>query len=345
MAAAVAVALAPHGAAAAEEETCMPLCEFDADRTGSCQVSRRYAAGLMESFEAPPWNWIAAKLIECEELDAAGCANVPSCELDQWGRCSAARSWAIPMLAASSEEGGAGLGPDRCGALGHMLNASAECLVLADQATCEAASCVWDVSAASCGSSRESTLLVLRRDYKEQLARVGLRRMRCAAFGSPAACVGDCEWSPAEGRCLLRAIDALLSVVGSDCPLNMLLRRHAECGDVSTSDQTLCELGERSDGLPECAWRDGRCEAHPTALEFDLALYFGVQHPQVIPAIRTAQYRCRSFLLAEDCTAADLCAPGINNQTGGAARPRALAATLWATPAIAWATAQLHAGL
>lgn len=271
-------------------------------------MSRAYASEVLEVFHnnTGPWARIAAKQVACE---ASGCSGaVPdNCEVDGAGTCSASRAWVVGNLAASEDQGGAGLISDRCGIFGRMMADGAGCLPQRSQAECEStlgpasgARCAWDELRGVCDASREDLLFVLRRDYKDELARVSLRRERCASK-LPSACDGDCHM--VNGHCTLRAVDALLAVAGEDCPFAELLRQNAGCSDLSNN--VTCKSRKRLDGLSQCHWRRDQCEANPIALEFDLLLVLGLGEWAVMNRMRQAQAQCA---LTSSTACATLCA-------------------------------------
>merc|ERR1712232_57653 len=168
---------------------------------------------------------------------------------------------------------------------------------------------------------------MLLQGYRDELARVRLRRDACATQQTQESCTGDCHWQPLVvsdgssmnrrlatatanaavlGHCTLRTEDALLALVGEDCPLRTLFKRHSGCSEAA--DQKSCEAQERPDGLRRCAWRpavqepgteegsatsaSGQCEAHPAALEFDMLLLLGAEKPSLLESLRESQLRC-----------------------------------------------------
>lgn len=296
---------------------CLPLCNFDAARTEECHVSREYAAALIRAYDTGPWGTIVSQHAQCE-ADLANCKVMADCEIDGGGRCAARRSWVVGKLVQPESEGGAGLNSDRCGIFGQMLGDGASCLPTRDSTSCanavgasSGAPCVWDKLRGVCDASRQGLLLVLRRDYRDELARVSLRRDRCLARARP-ACSGDCHL--VNGTCTLRTLDALLAVVGEDCPLSTLLRQNANCWDAE--DLVSCEAKVRPDGIPECDWRNNQCEAHPIALEFDLLLTVGLGQPGILTPMREAQARCVRNMGPTSCGV--LCAPAVGPPSAAA---------------------------
>lgn len=220
---------------------------------------------------------------------------------------------------------------DRCGIFGRLLVDGASCLPNSNKATCLDAvgarsrvNCSWDELRGVCDASREDLLFVLRRDYRDELARVSLRRERCSAReGTLASCSGDCQL--VNGTCTLRTLDALLAVTGEDCPISTLMRQNANCW--SLAGEASCTARARSDGLKDCDWRRDQCEAHPIALEFDLLLVLGLGQPEISTPMRAAQARCLQAT-SENCNS--LCAPAVVAESAAVQRKpwRALALLL-----------------
>lgn len=289
---------------------CVPLCKFDSDRTEECHVSREYAAEVIKFYDDGIWGKLVAQHAECEAR-TMDCGGMWTCEIDGTGTCAARRSWVVENLAKAEAEGGAGLNSDRCGIFGRLLVDGASCLPNADKTSCSNAvgassgiPCAWDTLRGVCEASRKDILFILRRDYRDELARVSLRRERCRVRESTiASCAGDCQL--VNGTCTLRTVDALLAVAGEDCPVSTLLRQNAGCWNLE--DEESCTARKRSDSLKECDWRRGQCEAHPVALEFDLLLMLGLGQSEILEPIEAAQTKCSQFWYAEACDAE--CAP------------------------------------
>jgi len=313
----------------AQEESCIPYCDFDALRTGRCHVSRAYAVGLISFFDVDgAWAGISSHLAECEAQGVAQCTVLDNCEVDENGYCTASRAWAAEKLAALPTHGGAGLDSQRCGLLGRLLSSGAECRKRGDKATCENITatssqerCAWDSVLDTCDAAPAALPELLGSSYRPELARVSLRRAHCAAQSSSLTCTGDCQWQQTAAgawACSLRSLDALLAVIGEDCPLRPLLRQHASC-DGATSMEACAELPLRSDGLMQCSWQGGRCVANSIALEFDLVQMVGLGRPDILVQLRNAQSTCAPLNQIE----CNHCAPPIGPlQTGGAAAQR-----------------------
>lgn len=302
------------------DDACIPLCYYDAERTAECHVSRQYAGALITAYAQGPWGSIVTTHVGCE-ANLTACPYNPDCEIDGAGRCAAKRSWVVEKLAAGESQDGAALNSDRCGIFGRMLARGAECLLRKDQAECETADtvpCAWDDLRGVCDASRQELLFILRRDYRDELARVSLRRERCLALGRR-ACTGDCFL--VNGTCTLRKLDAILAVMGEDCPLTTLLRQNAGCW--SLRDQPSCTSRTRPDGMRVCDWRREQCEAHPMALEFDLLLVLGLGQPAILSHMQAAQSKCSEFVTSQDC--GEPCAPIVDR---GIAEPRRLLSTM-----------------
>jgi len=308
----------------ASSDECQPLCKFDADRTQECHVSREYAAALIKYYDRGPWGQLVSQQAACEAV-LTSCKGTPYCEIDGTGTCSAKRSWVVERLAAPEADGGAGLNSDRCGIFGRLLVDGASCLPHLDKSTCRSsvapsgANCVWDELRGICNAARDDVLFVLRRDYRDELARVSLRRERClAANESLASCTGDCQII--NGTCTLRTLDALLAVSGEDCPFSTVLRQNAGCW--SMDNEATCTAKMRADGIHECDWRRSQCEAHPVALEFDLLLVLGLGKSEILEPMRVAQRRCTAFGSASAACDAS-CAPPVGPRSAASlSRPR-----------------------
>mmetsp|Transcript_52270 Transcript_52270/g.132047 ORF Transcript_52270/g.132047 Transcript_52270/m.132047 type:complete len:360 (+) Transcript_52270:83-1162(+) len=293
-----------------EVEACVPLCSFDASRTNQCHVSREYLTALVEAYDDGPWVDILASHANCEaNLD--NCTNMVECEIDAAGICAANRAWVASQLAAP-EPDGAGLA-DRCGIFGRMLADGAVCLQEADPAACANVTaegegflgCAWDPVREACDVSKSSILPVLRHDYQDELARVSLRRERCATALTSTMCSGDCYWDGQQ--CMLSPMDSLLAIAGEDCPLRTMLRQSEGCR--STVSESTCNLRVRADGMQECVWRSDVCEAHPMSLEFDLLMILDLGYPSLLDSLRAAQTQCLELAFAEECALP--CAPAI----------------------------------
>lgn len=315
---------------------CQKLCQFDEARTHSCHVSREYVAALVGAFDNGPWAKIMSQQALCE-AHVGNCLSVSDCEFDDAGICAATRSWIARILASPVADGGAGLNADSCGLFGQLLATGAGCLARANKTACTAgpwttsSRCAWDPLRNVCDASRQDLLLILRRDYPEDLARVNLRRQRCAAQ-TRQTCIGDCRL--VNGTCVLRALNALLAITGEDCPLSSLFTSHAGCG-VET-DQSACTSRTRSDGRTECAWRRGQCEAHPMALEFDLIGLLGLSQPAILGPMSAAEAQC-SAMAREVCNAT--CAPRVRSSAAVRRTRRTTAIVLSAVVGI-WGTRQ-----
>jgi len=335
--------LAAICAADTDGETCMPLCSVDASRTFQCHVSRPYMTALIEAYDDGPWAELVALQTNCEaNLD--NCTNMQECEVDTTGVtdvCAANRVWVARRLVASDPDG-AGLA-DRCGIFGRMLADGVACLQEADPAACPNVTaptaglggCAWDPVQEVCDVSKSALLLALRRDYRDELARVSLRRERCASALTSTMCSGDCFWD--GQRCALKPMDSLLAVAGEDCPLRTLIRQGEGCQN--STDESGCKGRLRPDGLPECNWRSGFCEAHPMSLEFDLLMMLDLGYAGVLDALRAAETQCSELVNAAEC--AGPCAPEVGVPSG--AMPRASAVGTFigivaASQAIQWSS-------
>ncbi|CAE8659256.1 unnamed protein product [Polarella glacialis] len=217
----------------------------------------------------------------------------------------ASRQWVAGKLAAPMWQGGAGLG-ERCGLLGQLLSGEVVCSPRS-QSDCEALNtvnasdleCGWDVARGTCGVPPSIAMQLLRRDYRDELGRVTLRRQRCSALRSQGDCTGSCQWdsAAASGACTLRQSEALLTVLDEDCPLRGILGQHSSCTEVTSN--TTCGSKLRKDGLPECEWLGTACEASPSALEFDLLLIIGLAEPSVEKLTRTAHSMCSRLPISQ----------------------------------------------
>lgn len=293
-------------AAFAQQSGCRSLCWLDAARTGRCQVSRWYTSGVLERLQAGKiWGEIASETSACEGLDASGCGGRSSCSVDRRGQCSASRGWVAGKLAVSSWQGGAGLGAQRCGLLGQLMASEAKCLTFTTATACEAHNgtvpedlCAWDLARQACGFPAASAVVLLRRDYQDELALLELRRQRCASVQSAATCTGYCQWEVGtnSSRCTLVSLEALLAVIDQDCPLRTLLDVHAGCeeGDAAVNG-TACELRLRSDGLQQCVWFGGVCEANPMTVELDLLRQLGLLSSELETLLLDAYNKCSSL--------------------------------------------------
>lgn len=311
----------------------MPLCKFDLNRTDECHVSKEYAAALIAHYDTGPWGQVVAQNAKCEVVAQHSCLDLEKCEIDGTGLCVAQRSWIVQKLVLAESDGGMGMNSDRCGIFGRLLVDGASCLPQLNQISCLAATggssgipCAWDELRGICNAAREGILFVLRRDYRDELARVSLRRDLCTSReGTFASCTGDCRL--VNGTCTLRPLDALLAVTGEDCPLSVLLRQNAGCW--RQADEVSCLSRTRADGMKECDWRLGLCEAHPMALEFDLLLTLGLGQPDILTPMRASQTQCAEFSNAVSCVAA--CAPPIGKSSKAAVqwRPHRMMALLF----------------
>jgi len=275
-------------------ESCVPLCSYDDLRTASCTVSREHVLDLVSLVDRGVW----AEILRADGACQASCGS--GCETDQLtGLCNVDRGWLTRRLALPVDEGGAGFG-DRCGLFGRLLIEGMHCgNETTDQERCaeraaatSGVSCAWDDARKVCDVSKEGVLFLLRRDFRDELVRAGLRRQRCEAVPSEGLCSGDCAW--AGGLCTIRDRDALLAVSGEDCPLETILRSHEGCA--VEANASVCLERRRTDGNAECIWRQGRCEAHPMSLELDLLGILGLAHPYVAESFAQAQNTCTALV-------------------------------------------------
>lgn len=303
-------------------------------------MSASYATELIRTLTGGVWGDVLAQQPLCEaagRLGAEACKRELHCAPDGEGRCSASRAWVASMLASRPEDGGAGLGEARCGLLGSLLASGGICAGARNSSSCAVAGnmsgvrCNWDAQS-GCDVSRQDLLVALRRDYRDELARVGLRRDRCKAHGSAQACDGECQWQERVatvvqpngvestvivGRCMLRESDALVTLVDREaCPVTALLRRHWSCDVVQVAN--LCEAYLRDDGRRLCFWTGARCEAHPVSLEFDLLLLLGASRPELLTLAREAHDLCADATSEDQCSAA--CAPSVTKKASRATR-------------------------
>lgn len=291
-------------------------------------MSASYATELIRTLSGGVWGDVLDQQSICETAGRSGaeaCRREPHCAPDGDGRCSATRAWVASMLVSRPEDGGAGLGEARCGLLGSLLASGGICAGARNSSACAVAGnmssvrCNWEAQS-GCDVSRQDLLVALRRDYRDELARVALRRERCNARGSAQACDGECQWQERVatvvqpngvettvivGRCMLRESDALITLVDREaCPVAALLRRHSACNVVQVAEA--CEALMRDDGRRQCFWTGARCEAHPVSLEFDLLLVLGAARPELLTLAREAH---------------DLCADATSDQCGNACAP------------------------
>lgn len=294
------------------EATCVPLCDFDTSREVGCHISRQYTFELIKAFDSGPWLPILSHHLKCQAMSNDICEQNLNCEVDRSNRCAASRSWVISRLALSSFDGGPGLG-DTCGLFGLLLREGTACLQETDRVRCASVStplaaaghCAWDITRQVCDVSHKVVVPALRLDYHDELLLVHFRRERCAAVSVPSMCDGDCRWRN-DTNCSLQPSDALLAVTGEDCPLRLLLRSNAAC---AAETEDTCGSRKRADGLQECHWLQGRCEAHPVALDFDLLMFVGLGQPLILEPALAAQGLCSDIKLASSCTS--LCASAI----------------------------------
>jgi len=304
------ICLASAQAATVSSMTCMKLCAFDANTTGKCLVSRSYVATLIQVFQGGIWGNIVSHLQNCELHGERDCTTTANCEVDSIGLCTASRSWAAKKLAAPVSEGGVGWGAERCGILGELIAQGAGCASERNASSCGTNNQCSLSEQNNCGVSRQAALVLLQNEYRDELTRVSLRRARCAAQKSRVTCLGDCRWTESpgvQGRCLLQTLDALLAVLGDDCPLRVLLGRHARCRNFVSSAE--CLASARLDGIPDCMWRSQQCEANPVSLEFDLLYLLGLDHPSIARRFSRASATCASYISADQCH--QPCAPPV----------------------------------
>lgn len=318
---------------AVDGEGCRPLCFFDAWQTGTCLPSREYAAELVAKYQQGVWGEVASHLSYCEGLGHVNCTTGEHCEVDEgYGHCTASRAWATTKMSAPSSEGGLDFGSNRCGLLGQLLVGSTNCMPL-NQSDCENGTastigeqCAWDEIRGRCDVPRNAIMRHLRQHYRSELTRVSLRRERCAAQRSSSACSGECEWQgdtilpqrrleeavlsgrklddmPVAGHCMLRTVDAILSVVGEDCPLRTIIHRHSDCR-TSTSAEA-CQLRGRDSGMPECVWFNATmgCKAYPMALEFEIMELVGINNADIHSRLRAVLDVCASEADETSCNA------------------------------------------
>lgn len=328
------------------QDPCRPLCSFDAARTGQCQVSRQYEAKLLSTLQVGPWADIAAQLASCEAASASSCASQPNCELDSSGLCTASRAWSAQQLTAPSSTGGLGFGSERCGLLGLLVASDVECNARS-QSACEAdasarvaqggIACGWNATTSSCTIRVPASGPLLLKDLWNELARVQLRRSRCAQ-SSGGVCSGSCRSGSSAVHCSLDPMESLMPVLGEDCPVVVAMLSHSFCNQLQNS--TICSTLLRSDGLQKCQWRSGssavaaRCEAHPAGLELDLLQSLGLDSKGVLPQLQAAQKTCASFG-TNSTTCSQPCAPPVVVLSSGASSNTAgltlslLSAYLW----------------
>mmetsp|Transcript_81212 Transcript_81212/g.134161 ORF Transcript_81212/g.134161 Transcript_81212/m.134161 type:complete len:541 (-) Transcript_81212:54-1676(-) len=295
---------------------CKPLCRFDA-ASNSCHVSRTHTAEVYKSVPGSAWSTIAEKTKVCEAAGregAAACRGASDCELDGYGRCSPSRTWAVSNLADLPSNAESRLGPSRCAAFGNYLRVSSTCSKHTDPTTCEgglgnSTDCRWDVRRGACDISSNTFLALLRQGFRDELARVTLRREICNSRGE-AECTGpQCRWIPPEelaqgrlltahvappkpvGKCVLPSSDALLAISGEDCPLSSLIRRQLSCREAES--ETACSSG--------CQWLGTRCEALPLSLEMDVLPMLGMS--SVRGKVAAAERLCAQHESAEHCHA------------------------------------------
>jgi len=295
----VVIALAAFLAPAASQCS-VKLCAVD-NRTSTCSVSRLFANQLIGIFNDGVVGQIARLNAECQ----ANCSET-GCETDPTtGLCGVNRTFVARRLAAPVELGGAGFG-ERCGLFGQLMSAAVVCQEASTEEECSGIAtaknaeipCAWDRIREICDVTKEGVSFLLRRDFRDELVRVALRRQQCAAKSLDTVCTGECRW--VNQACHLNQQDALLAVAGEDCPLRTLMSLHEGCTTVLTAD--MCNDQLRRDGLPECFWRQGQCEAHPTSLEFDLMQLLGVGQQGALAQYREAYNRCsKSTSCEEEC--------------------------------------------
>jgi len=308
------------------------ICEFNFN-SQECFVRRSYAAALLRRYEGGALAGIADHVMSCQDAGESGDCSVGGCELDGHGLCVAERVWTVSRMIAGRSSGGLGLGHERCGLFGGLLEQSGLCFNRANRTHCEepqpgelAWHCFWNATQGWCEVSQEALMTRLVQDYREEFARVALQRDGCATRSSESVCAAapECRWESFQqrdaseaplgrllqplasdkeplaaqvpGLCLLRVVDSLVAISGNDCPLKTMFKRHADCAETAENEWA-CRARQRLDGLPMCVWVDERCEVHPTSMEFDLLSLLGAQSPELSAYVRRAQASCTNLTL------------------------------------------------
>lgn len=310
----------------AQDSSCkMPLCYFDAQRTGQCQVSKEYATALV-GLQGGVWSEILTSKLSCE-TNQSSCASTAKCQLDGRGLCTLRPSWLASKLFLPAQQGGAGFG-NRCGFFGQLLAARAGCSSSSDQASCQAAltssslKCAWNATGNLCDVDTSSVAPSLTEDAGSLLPRVDLQRRQCS-LSHGADCNGP-------------SLRTLLAIAGEDCPLSWILSGHDDCSqavDALTCNKSVV----RSDGLPGCVWRrtsGGGCEGNPVALEFDLVALLGLERAGLQAALRAAYQQCSS--LSQALCSTSFCAPPVVDLSATAAGHRSDVSKLAFTVMAAW---------
>lgn len=304
-----------------EPITCNPQCGYHR-KNGVCYLSRPYTADVFAALQEDNWTDIAEHLKKCEAAGKSGevqCRATPGCDTDALYRCSASHAWSMATLAALPADIGVGVGDyHRCGLFGQFVNLSAFCLNFTSRPACDAhntSKCTWNARKQVCDISSFGLSTFLRRDYRDELAFVSLKRERCAKNVAN-TCQGDCQWQ--GGRCVLRPLIALLAIFGQSCPASTLFRRLADCRD-SASNET-CEAVAGPDGLAQCRWNGRQCEAYAVSLELDIVPALGL-NTLVQTKMSTGEQECRSLTDEQACLAR--CSPPIPVAKGSAASQQA----------------------
>lgn len=310
-------------APASAQDDCVKQCSFN-NRLQKCVTNRGFVAELLAAYGTNASRRLSQTLQDCESTELSACSGV--CALDESDErlCTVSRTWAVQELLVNRSQEGLDLGPDRCGLLGEFLERSRAC-GQRDSSACEdnadlplAQHCSWNAAANGCEVSRKAMVSSIRTGYHNVFARAQLTREGCSTRSSnEALCLEapECRWTGSS--CAVRTELSLVHLAGEDCPLRMLLQRQSQCDDAGT-DREACESKRRIDGLPMCVFAasapgvpntGSRCEAHPSALEYDLMLLFGdARNRRVRELLKKAQSDCDTTS-AGSCE--NTCAPAL----------------------------------
>eukprot|EP00403_Amphidinium_massartii_P010297 CAMPEP_0178418640 /NCGR_PEP_ID=MMETSP0689_2-20121128/25194_1 /TAXON_ID=160604 /ORGANISM="Amphidinium massartii, Strain CS-259" /LENGTH=322 /DNA_ID=CAMNT_0020040043 /DNA_START=12 /DNA_END=976 /DNA_ORIENTATION=+ len=274
------------------QDDCIPTCVWDSV-AGGCFVNRGFMARLLRTLEGDFWSGFADQLVACDALGrGSACNTVSGCELNELSQCAVGRRWAqealLEVLTTSPQAAG---GEERCGLFGGMLAQSLACGSSATAGSCEArGSCTWSTAQGTCEVSREGLIGTLLPDMREPLARLNMLRLHCASVTSAVGCPAGCRWVNASSLCLLDSLQALLTVIGEDCPFRDFFTGSLRCMPLSTAES--CEGLLRSDGMRSCRWRDGVCEPLPTSTEYDIVRLLAPNQPFALENLLAADEEC-----------------------------------------------------